>query len=170
MRDKRFLKRLILFTGLLLLCAAALPLYTLPHQNRVTETMFSWQLAREDGVGGLWLACVFLWPWAVVPFIGAAPGTGRRRIGIVFAPLLAAWSVVILLAVQAGAFTYEPIFPILPVPWVVVAGSIGAGAILAYVADGAFLLGCLAAGLINARRWWSGRNRTSGPAIHSASV
>jgi hypothetical protein len=170
MRGESFMKRLILWSGILLVLAAVMPLYSLPHQRAATETVYSWQLAWDDSASALWLVSAFCWPWVALLIIGGSPGTLRRRIGITLAPLLAAWSVFIFLAVQAGAFTYEPIFPMIPLPWVVVAGKIGAGGILAFVANGVFLIGALWTSLVNARHWWSGRRRSSGPAVPSASL
>jgi hypothetical protein len=114
------------------------PLYSVPTSEGPRAYTYAWDLARGDaGSAGL-LALAFLWPLLPAALRWRAWRRTRRIAALVAEPALALFSLTIIIAIRATAFSFMAVFP----PWLIVpvSGSPAIGSTLALAADGLYLL------------------------------
>jgi hypothetical protein len=120
----------------LLVVSSAVPLY-----RTSKGTVTGWQFALEDAPSFVLMAFAFLWPLVAILSRRLA---GRRTIAITVQlaePVLAACSTLLLMWVPQLVWDYETTFA----PWLIVPlpARTQVGAVLAVLANGAYVLGWL---------------------------
>jgi len=145
MRSASVIGTLKLLAALLLGVCLLLPFYSLPEADGSKAYTHAWDLVDGDwGTAGL-VALAFLWPWLPAALRGRA-GKGRRHlVALAAEPVLAIFSIVLIVAIRSSAFSIVPLFG----PWLMipVSGSPAIGSTLGLVADGIYLAAWVAGGV-----------------------
>jgi hypothetical protein len=126
----------------LLFLASLLPLYSFPGRSGGEPTFgYAWPLALEEWGGGLLIVLAFLWPLPLLVLRRQVPGRRMRVALHALEPLMAAASGCLILLVSEAMMEFRQIFWVLFLP---VSADASAGAYMALVANGLFLVAWLA--------------------------